>query len=189
MVSIVVLTAALALGIPGGFMLYEKDAAKSDPNPEHSWQVSGRTSARLVVNPCQKATLGRAGRTAAKTLIYTAVPDYSKSEQVILYSSRSAAKKAVRDLRAAVRACGSADYRYSYRPVRLGDEAVSVTGQAYQSKKPAIGGERAVVTRRANALIVYTVSGEWGKPAAADFKQQSKDTKRMLSKICRIADC
>jgi hypothetical protein len=189
MVSILALTAAVALSIPGGFMLYEKEAAKSDPNPEHSWQVSGKKTARLVVNPCQKAGLGQSGRTAAKTLTYTAVPDYSKSEQVILYSSASAAKKAVRDLRAAVRACGVADYRYSSRAVKLGDEAVSVTGQAYQAKKPAIGGERAIVTRRANALLVYTVSGEWGKPAAADFKQQTKDTKRMLGKICRIATC
>jgi len=88
-----------------------------------------------------------------------------------------------------VRACGVADYRYSYRARKLGDEALSVTAQAYSGKRPAIGGERAVVTRRGNALLVYTVSGEWGPPAAADFKQQTKDTKRMLGKICRIASC
>lgn len=45
------------------------------------------------------------------------------------------------------------------------------------------------MTRRANALILYTVSGEWSKPAKADFRQQTKDTRRMLAKICAIAGC
>ncbi|WP_336214285.1 hypothetical protein [Nonomuraea sp. LPB2021202275-12-8] len=193
MVSILLLSAALAtsatVGIPNGFMLYEKAAAKKDDNPEHSWRVSAKKSAALVVNPCQKRGLGQSGRKAAKTLVYTAVPDYSKSEQVILYSSRSAAKKALRDLHKAARVCGTSDYRYSSRAVRLGDEALAVTGQAYQARRPAIGGERGLVTRRGNALLVYTVAGEWGKPATADFKQQTKDSKRMLDKICRIAAC
>jgi len=193
MVPILLLSAAVAtsitMGVPHGFMLYDKAAAKNDDNSEHSWRVSAKKGAPLVVNPCQKRSLGQKGRKAAKTLVYTAVPDYSKSEQVVLYSSKAAAKKAVRDLRAAVRACGVADYRYSYRARKLGDEALSVTAQAYSGKRPAIGGERAVVTRRGNALLVYTVSGEWGPPAAADFKQQTKDTKRMLGKICRIASC
>lgn len=194
MVPTLLLSAVLAAttataGIPNGFMLYEKAAAKKDDNPEHSWQVSGKRSARLVVNPCDKAALGQSGRTAAKTLVYTAVPDYSKAEQVVLYSSPAAAKKALRDLRAAAGSCGSRGYRYTARPYRLGDEAITVTGQTYQGKKAAIGGERGVVTRRANALVIYTVAGEWGKPATADFRQQLKDSRRMLAKICRVAAC
>ncbi|TMR90677.1 hypothetical protein [Nonomuraea basaltis] len=187
MFSVLLLAAAVA--IPNNFLLYEKAAAKKDNDPETSWSASGKRSARLVVNPCQKAKLGQSGRKEARTLTYTAVPDYSKSEQVILYSSPAAAGKAMRDLEAAVRACGSAGYRYSAAVVDYGDKALKVTGQVYQGKKPAVGGERAIVTRRANALIVYTVSGEWGKPAASDFKQQIKDTKRMLAKVCSLATC
>ncbi|MGI5289179.1 hypothetical protein ACQEVF_38380 [Nonomuraea polychroma] len=187
MISVLILAAAVA--IPNNFLLYEKAAAKKDDDPETSWSASGKKSARLVVNPCQKGTLGQSGRTAARTLTYTAVPDYSKSEQVILYASAAAAGKALRDLEAAVRACGTKGYRYSATSVSLGDKALKVTGQVYQGKKAAVGGERAVVARRANALIVYTVSGEWGKPAASDFKQQAKDATRMLAKICTIADC
>ncbi|MDP4507943.1 hypothetical protein [Nonomuraea turcica] len=187
MITALILAAAVA--IPSNFLLYEKAAAKKDDDPETSWSASSKKPARLVVNPCQKGTLGQSGRTAARTLTYTAVPDYSKSEQVILYASAAAAGKALRDLEAAVRACGTKTYRYSAASVSLGDKALKVTGQAYQGTKAAVGGERAIVARRANALIVYTVSGEWGKPAASDFKQQTKDAKRMLAKVCAIADC
>ncbi|GAA2209425.1 hypothetical protein GCM10009850_048830 [Nonomuraea monospora] len=186
---IAALMLAATVAIPNNFLLYEKEAAKKDDNPETSWTATGRRTAPLVVNPCQKAALGRTGRTQARTLTYTAVPDYSKSEQVVLYATPAAAAKALRDLEAAVRACGSAAYRYSAAAVALGDKGLMVTGQAYQGRKPAVGGERAIVTRRANALILYTVAGEWGKPAKADFKRQTSDTKRMLAKICTLADC
>ncbi|WP_188187930.1 hypothetical protein [Nonomuraea sp. SYSU D8015] len=186
----IALLLAATIAIPNNFLLYEKDAAKKDDDPETNWSAGSKTSARLVVNPCQKAGLGQSGRKAARTLTYTAVPDYSKSEQVILYSSPAGAGKAMRDLEAAVRACGTKAYRYSAAVVDYGDKALKITGQAYQGRKAAVGGERALVTRRANALIVYTVGGEWGRPAAAsDFKQQIKDTRRMLAKVCTIADC
>ncbi|WP_157549942.1 hypothetical protein [Nonomuraea candida] len=184
-----VLLLAAAVAIPNNFLLYEKEAAKNKNNPEASWSASGKRTAPLVVNPCQRNALGQAGRRQARTLIYTAVPDYAKSEQVVLYASPSAAAKALRDLQAAVRACGRSAYRYSAAPVSLGDKGLSITGQAYQRGKPAIGGERAIVTRRANALILYSVAGEWGKPAKADFKRQTQDTRRMLAKICTIAAC
>ncbi|MEV0231690.1 hypothetical protein [Nonomuraea sp. NPDC050786] len=180
---------AVAVAIPGNFLLYEKAAATKDKNPETNWATSGKKSADLVVNPCQQAKLGQSGRTQARTLTYTAVPDYSKAEQVILYASPAAAGKALRDLAAAARSCSRSGYRYSAVPADLGDQALKVTGQAYQGKKVGVGGERAIVTRRANALILYTVSGEWGKPAKSDFKQQTKDTGRMLAKVCTIADC
>ncbi|WP_433430085.1 hypothetical protein [Nonomuraea sp. CA-141351] len=180
---------AVAVAIPNNFLLYEEAAATKDKNPETNWTASGKKTATLVVNPCQKAKLGQSGRTQARTLIYTAVPDYSKSEQVILYSSAAAAGKAMRDVEAAARSCSRSGYRYAARAVSLGDKALNVTGQAYQGRKPGVGGERAVVTRRGNALILYTVAGEWGKPRKDDFGQQTRDTKRMLAKICTIADC
>ncbi|GAA3237155.1 hypothetical protein GCM10020216_060220 [Nonomuraea helvata] len=180
---------AVAVAIPGNFLLYEQAAATKDKNPETSWTAGSKRTAALVVNPCEKAGLGQSGRTQARTLIYTAVPDYSKSEQVILYASAAAAGKALRDLGAAARSCSRSGYRYSAVTVDLGDQALKVTGQAYQGKKVGVGGERAIVTRRANALILYTVAGEWGKPRKDDFGQQTRDTKRMLAKICTIADC
>ncbi|NUW37158.1 hypothetical protein HTZ77_38010 [Nonomuraea sp. SMC257] len=142
-----------------------------------------------MVDPCERPRLGQAGRTAAKTIVYTAVPDYSKSEQVVLYASEAAARKAMTDLRAAATACRTGGYRYAVAPLALGDEAVTLSGQSYQGGKPAIGGERAVVVRRADALILYTRAGEWGKPAKTDYREQVKDARRMLGKICTVAQC
>lgn len=178
-----------AAGIPKGFLLYEKAAAKKDDNPETSWTVSARKAAKLVVNPCDKAGLGQKGRAAAKTIVYTAVPDFARSEQVVLYADETAAGQAMAELTAAVARCGSAGYKFTSSRFALGDEAQKIVGQAFQKGKVAIGGERAVVVRRANALILYTQAGEWGKPAKADFAQQGKDATRMLAKICQIADC
>jgi hypothetical protein len=180
---------AAVVAIPSNFLLYEKAAATKDDDPETNWSASGAKSAALVVNPCGKAAFGQSGRKEARTLTFTGVPDFSKSEQVILYATAAAAGKVLRDLRAGARSCGRKGYRYAAATTALGDQALKISGQAYQGGKAAVGGERAVVTRRANALIVYTVAGEWGKPAGSDYKQQIKDTKRMLAKICAVADC
>lgn len=186
--------ATAATHIPKGFLLYEKEAAKHRNDPEARWEVSRKTGARLVVNPCEKAGLGRSGRVAAGTATYIAVPDYMRAEQVILYSSSGAAKKALRDLRADVARCrkigtGQVTYRFTSARAALGDEAIKITGQVYHGRKFAVGGQRAVVARRANAVVVYNIAGEWGGPARSDFSRQLKDTGRMLAKICRIARC
>ncbi|WP_143590372.1 sensor domain-containing protein [Thermoactinospora rubra] len=191
----VTLAASLTGGIPQGFLLYEKAAATKDDNPETSWSVSAKTGARLVVNPCDTGRLAQRGRTAAKTVVYTAVPDFSKAEQVVLYGSAAAARDALAALRADLRRCavqkdsGSHTYRYSGRRLPLGDEALAVTGQAYWGKKPGVGGERAVVARKGNALVLYTQGGEWGKPSQRDFARQTRDARTMLAKICDIAAC
>ncbi|MBB6348759.1 hypothetical protein ACWGH8_17435 [Nonomuraea muscovyensis] len=186
---VITLLLAVATAVPNGFLLYDKAASVKDDDPETSWTVSRKTNAPLVVNPCERPRLGQSGRASARTIVYTAVPDFSKSEQVILYASPSAARKAVKELRAAVAACRISGYKYGAATVRLGDEALTVTGQSYQGRRPAIGGERAVVARRANALVVYTQAGEWGKPAKGDFARQTRDARRMLGKICDIAAC
>ncbi|MFI6599573.1 hypothetical protein ACIBHX_25255 [Nonomuraea sp. NPDC050536] len=184
MINLLLLATAVTTAIPNGFLLYEKAAATKDRDPQTTWAVSRGKGAKLVVNPCDKAGLGQAGRTAARTLTYTAVPDFSKSEQVVLYSTDAAAGQAIQAIKVAARKCSTKDYRFSWRAASLGDEAITVTGQAR-----GVGGERAVVARRANALVIYTQAGEWGKPSAADFRRQSGDAGRMLAKICDIAAC
>ncbi|MFI6480427.1 hypothetical protein ACIBH1_21015 [Nonomuraea sp. NPDC050663] len=192
---ILFLSVAAGLTIPNGFLLYEGQAAKKDDDPETSWQVTARKSALFAVNPCNKAGLAQKGRTAAKTIVYTAVPDFSKTEQVILYSSVEAAQDAMGELRAAVRKCavrkdyGAGSYRFAASARSLGDEALAVRGQYYQGSKARIGGERAIVARRADAIVIYTQGGEWGKPASGDYARQAKDATRMLGKICEIAAC
>ncbi|MET8046949.1 hypothetical protein ABZU75_05060 [Streptosporangium sp. NPDC005286] len=187
--------AAAAAGIPKGFLLYEKDAAKKDDNPETNWTVSNSAKARLAVNPCDRAALAATGRTAARTVTFTGVPDFLKVEQVILYRSKAAAAGAVAQLRSALTTCGSntnagSTYRYvSSRLTGLGDEALKVSGQVYYGKKAGVGGDRSVLVRKGNAVLVYLWGGEYSKPAKSDWARQLSDARKMTAKICDIAAC
>ncbi|MCG5212250.1 hypothetical protein [Streptosporangium sp. KLBMP 9127] len=186
--------AGAAAGIPRGFLLYEKTAGTHDDNDETSWKIDNRRTARLAINPCDRSSLGKAGRTAGRTITYTSVPDFQKIEQVLLYGSAKAAEDTMKQVRAAVRKCAArtsdhSTYRYTAKGTALGDEALRVTGQAYNGKKSAIGGERSVIVRRGNAIIAYTQAGEYGKPAAGDHAMQLKDARKMTAKICSVARC
>ena len=139
--------AAATAAIPKGFLLYEKDAAKKDNDPETNWKVTNSPKARLAVNPCDRSTLAATGRVAARTVTFVGVPDFMKVEQVILYDSRAAAVGAVAKVRAALVACRSktdsgSTYRYtSWSLAGLGDEALRISGQVYYGGKAGVGGE------------------------------------------------
>ncbi|GAA2890921.1 hypothetical protein GCM10010517_55190 [Streptosporangium fragile] len=186
---------AAAPAIPKGFLLYEKDAAKKDDNPETNWAVSNSVKARLAVNPCDKAALARTGRVAARTVTFTGVPDFMKVEQVVLYRSPADAAKAVAQVRGALTACGAvtnsgSTYRYvSTRVTGLGDEALKVSGQVYYGKKAGVGGDRSVLVRKGNAVLVYLWAGEYSAPAASDWAVQLRDARKMTAKICAVATC
>jgi hypothetical protein len=187
--------AATAPAIPKGFLLYEKAAAKKDNDPETTWKVGNSLKTQLAVNPCGKAALGVTGRAAARTVTFTGVPDFMKVEQVILYGSRAAAKKAVAQVRAALAVCRSktdsgSSYRYVSAPVvGLGDEALKVSGQVYYGRKAGVGGDRSVLVRKANAVLVYLWAGEYSTPAKQDWADQLRDARTMTSKICGVATC
>ncbi|MER7211632.1 hypothetical protein ABT340_31645 [Streptosporangium sp. NPDC000239] len=184
-------SSASAGAIPPGFLLYEKAAEQKSVNG--MWSVSQAKDAKLAVNPCYVGSPAAAGRIAARTVTYVAVSD-QRSEQVILYQSAKAASQALADVRKALVRCSAIQtsqtaYRYSGSPLALGDEGLAVTGQLYQGNKAKVGGERVVLTRRGNALVVYARSGEWGAPDKTDFAHQTKDAQTMLAKICQVARC
>jgi hypothetical protein len=187
--------AATAPAIPKGFLLYEKAAAKKDNDPETNWKVGNSSKTRLAVNPCDLAALGGTGRAAARTVTFTGVPDFMKVEQVILYGSRTAARKAVIQVRGTLAACRSrtdsgSSYHYVSTPVTgLGDEALKVSGQVYYGGKVGVGGDRSVLVRKANAVFVYLWAGEYSAPAARDWAGQLRDAKTMTAKICGVATC
>ncbi|MFC7643590.1 hypothetical protein ACFQX6_24470 [Streptosporangium lutulentum] len=162
--------AATAPAVPKGFLLYEKDAAKKDKDPETNWKISNSPKTPLEVNPCRKTAPGGAGRTVARTVRFIGVPDFMKVEQVILYNSPAAARKAVAQLRAALSACRSttgsgSGYRYVSAPVTgLGDEALRVSGQVYYGKAVGVGGERSVLVRKGDAVLVYVRAGSTSSP-------------------------
>lgn len=185
--------AAMTAAIPKGFLLYEKDAARKDNDPETTWKVGNSAKARLAVNPCDRSTLAAAGRVAARTVTFTGVPDFMKVEQVILYGSRTSAASAVAQVRAALARCGArtgSGYRYaSARLTGLGDEALRISGQVYYGGKAGVGGERSVLVRKGNAVLVYLRAGEYAKPAKGDWSDQLLDARKMTAKICGVATC
>ncbi|MEV4188779.1 hypothetical protein AB0J28_45835 [Streptosporangium canum] len=188
-------TAAAAPGIPKGFLLYEKAAATKDRDPETNWKVSDSPKARFAVDPCGRGAVGKAGRVAARTVRFTGVPDFMKVEQVLLYGSRAAAEQAMAQVRAALSACGAksgggSGYRYASAAVAgLGDDALKVSGQVYYGKKAGIGGDRSVVVRKGNAVLVYLRAGEYAEPVKRDWADQLEEATRMTAKICGIATC
>ncbi|MEV7908229.1 hypothetical protein [Streptomyces anulatus] len=187
------LAAPSAEAIPRGFLLYEKASEKKDATGQGLWSVDQRKNAKLAVDPCHSGSLAVTGRTAARTVTYTAVSD-QRAEQLILYSSAQAAGQALAEVRRALARCPAIQaaqtaYRYSGAAVALGDEGLAVTGQLYQGGKATLGGERVILARRGNALIVYARSAEWGAPDKADFARQTKDAESMLAKVCQVARC
>ena len=187
--------AATMAAIPRGFLLYEKDAAKKDNDPETNWTVGNSARARLAVNPCDRGTLAATGRVAARTVTFIGVPDFMRVEQVILYGSRASAASAVARVRAALVKCAArtdsgASYRYaSSRLAGLGDEALRISGQVYYGRRAGVGGDRSVLVRRGNAVLIYLWAGEYDKPAKADWSVQLRDARKMTAKICAIAAC
>ncbi|MEV7011079.1 hypothetical protein [Streptosporangium sp. NPDC051022] len=188
-------TAAAAPGIPRGFLLYEKAAAVKDDDPQTSWRVSDSPRSPFAVDPCGRGAVGKAGRTAVRTVTFTGVPDFMKVEQVLLYGSRADAGRAMTQLRGGLSACRSrkdsaSGYRYTSAPVTgLGDDALRVSGQVYYGGKAGVGGERGVVVRRGNAVLIYLRAGEYGRPAGRDWADQLRDATAMTGRICGIATC
>ncbi|MFI6511400.1 hypothetical protein ACIBCT_27650 [Streptosporangium sp. NPDC050855] len=181
--------------IPKGFLLYEKEAAKKDDDPETTWKVSGSVKTPLAVNPCDRSTPARTGRLAARTVTYTAVPDFMKVEQVVLYRSPADAARAVSQVRAALVACRSdtrsgSTYRYAHaRQAGIGDEALRVSGQVYYRGKAGVGGDRSVLVRKGSAVLIYQWAGEYSRPVASDWAVQLRDARRMTAKVCSVAIC
>jgi hypothetical protein len=71
----------------------------------------------------------------------------------------------------------------------LGDEALKISGQFYRGKKAGVGGERSVLVRKANAVLVYLLAGEYSKPAKQDWADPLRDAGKMTAKVCRVITC
>ncbi len=113
-----------------------------------------------------------------RTIGHTA-PEHYSGEQVVIYRSRAAAKAAMASLRAQVVRCvhaaeGSFVTRAYATSVSVGDQAFRFARQNYYESKPAIGGDRAVVVRKARAVAIYTVSGEYGRIRATDYTRAAR---------------
>jgi len=183
--------AGTAPAIPTGFLLHEKTAREPVKYPdEEKWTISESRTLNLVVNPCRLKSPRDKGRVAMRTIGHTA-PEHYSGEQVVIYRSRAAAKAAMASLRAQVVRCvhaaeGSFVTRAYATSVSVGDQAFRFARQNYYESKPAIGGDRAVVVRKARAVAIYTVSGEYGRIRATDYTRQLAGARTMAAKLCSL---
>ncbi|GGO06930.1 hypothetical protein GCM10010116_13810 [Microbispora rosea subsp. aerata] len=169
--------------LPKGFLLNE---AKMD-RPRKPWEhlkLSDSLKRPLEVNPCDRNT-ARDGRSASRTFTYLAETDY-RSEQVVLYPSKRAAKAAMRTLRADLAKCDSGGrgperYAYRWKSTDIGDEAIRVGGFFFENRT------RSVVVRRGSAIAVYVRTGLVTKSLpVSQFRPLIKDARKMAAKLCGL---
>jgi hypothetical protein len=175
---------AAATGIPKGFLLTEARATgpqSADDRNEMWWKVSDRTAQPLEVNPCGSKTYSD-GRTAMRTISLKTSAPSSSSEQLVLYRSAAGAEAALNRLRADARRCTKHKdgYRYSVKPLRIGDDAAWVKYSKGSGNKELFG-RFAAVARHGKALIIYTMDG-----ANYHTGSLTGPAKTMAAKVCKI---
>ena len=182
-----------AAEIPKGFLLTEP-AATAGPTVEDEewWKISNSLSRQLELNPCRTKGKTRDGRVAMRTITHSTSAPSGSSEQLVLYRNTKSAQAAFRKLRADLTRCAkqatakrntSSRFGYVGKPLRVGDEALSVAGYFYnKGKREREPGELGVVARRGTALFLYTDIGN-GLGAGKKIVGQAK---KMAKKVCDL---
>jgi hypothetical protein len=177
--------------IPKGFLLTER-AASAGPvmEGEEWWEISNSVSRQLALNLCRTKKKPRDGRVAMRTISYSNSAPSGSAEQLVLYGNTRSAQAAFRKLRADLTKCSKQAtgqrtrfLRYAGKPLRVGDEALSVTGYFYnKGKRERDPGEMQVVVRRGTALFIYADIGNG--PGAG--KKLTAQAKKMAKKVCDL---
>ncbi|MEV4841246.1 hypothetical protein AB0K05_42575 [Nonomuraea sp. NPDC049486] len=182
---------ATATKIPKNFLLTERTAAEgSVVEDEEWWKISDSLSRQLAFNPCRSKRKSRDGRVAMRTITHLTSAPSSAGEQLVLYRNARAAQAAFRKLRADLARCSKPAVvkrdRFGYvgRPLRVGDEALSVAGYDYDAKGRRLSpsDDLAVVGRRGAALFLYTANAR-GRGANKEITGQAG---KMAKKVCGL---
>ncbi|MFF5245047.1 hypothetical protein ACFY3V_12285 [Streptosporangium sp. NPDC000095] len=177
--------------IPKGFLLTERAAAAGPViADEEWWEISNSLSRQLALNPCRTKAKPRDGRVAMRTITYSTSAPSGSGEQLVLYRSTRSAQAAFRKLRADLARCprrattkSGSGFGYVGKPLRVGDEALSVAGHFHKrGKRDREPAELGVVARRGAALFVYTDVGN-GLGAGRKIVNQAK---KMTKKVCGL---
>ncbi|MEU4831936.1 hypothetical protein [Streptosporangium sp. NPDC023615] len=184
---------AAAVRIPRNFLLHEAKARGPVRYPEEErWTIRDGLRGALEIELCGPRRPSDTGRTAMRTVVHEA-PEHRSGEQLVIYRSAGAARRAMAGILAHVGRCARVPsegvvVKSRADRVRAGDRAVRISVQSYDAKgvRPAIGGQRAVVVRRDRALVIYVLAGEYGRVRDSDFTRQLKDAGRMAAKVCSL---
>ncbi|MET8984474.1 hypothetical protein ABZW49_03390 [Nonomuraea wenchangensis] len=182
---------ATATRIPRNFLLTEPEAAKGPVvEGEEWWEVSDSLSRQLEFNPCRSKGKPRDGRVAMRTITYSTSAPSGTSEQLVLYGNAGAAQAAFRKLRADLARCSKPAavrrdrFGYVGKPLRVGDEALSVAGYEYAAsgRRLSQSDDLAVIGRRGAALFLYTAIAR-GSGAQKEITGQAR---KMAKKVCGL---
>ncbi|MFD1536043.1 hypothetical protein [Nonomuraea guangzhouensis] len=156
--------------------------------PAKKWETYKITESKalpLRLNPCERRTASTADRRATRAVHYQS-EDTVKYEQLVVYKSVSAAREAMRGLRADLSRCanygkGPDRHHYYTKPLKVGDDALRAGSRFFEN------GEQTVVVR--NGATVYVV-GESGWPTKSlplkRFKGLIDQAERMTAKVCDL---
>ncbi|MEU7861856.1 hypothetical protein [Nonomuraea sp. NPDC049141] len=156
--------------------------------PAKKWETYTITESKglpLRLNPCERRTASTADRLATRAVHYRS-EDTVKYEQLVVYKSVSAAREAMRGLRADLSRCanfgkGPDRHHYYSKPLKVGDDALRAGGRFFEN------GEQAVVVR--NGATVYVVGGSaWPTKSLPlkRFKGLISQAERMTDKVCDL---
>jgi hypothetical protein len=158
--------------------------------PAKKWESYQTTESKglpLRLNPCERRTASAADRLAARAVHYRS-EDTVKYEQLVVYKSVSAARKAMRGLRADLSRCanfgkGPDRHHYYTKPLKVGDDALRAGGRFFEN------GELTVVVR--NGAAVYVVGeSAWATKSLPlkRFKGLISQAERMTAKVCDLPE-
>lgn len=156
--------------------------------PAKKWESYRTTESKslpLRLNPCERRTAPAADRLTTRAVHYRS-EDSAKYEQLVVYKSVSAARKAMRGLRADLSRCanfgkGPDRHHYYTKPLKVGDDALRAGGRFFEN------GEQTVVVR--NGATIYVV-GDSAWPTKSlplkRFKGLISQAERMTAKVCDL---
>ena len=160
--------AATAPALPKGFLLYEKAAARGQrPRDQlEGQQLAENLAGGEPVWQGRRRRNRQGGRADGDVHRGTGLHEGRAGDPVRLEDGREEGRHpgSRGPVGVQVQTASGSSYRYVSAPVAgLGDEALKVSGQFYHGKKAGVGGERSVLVRKANAVLVYLLAGEYSK--------------------------
>ncbi|WP_433375344.1 hypothetical protein [Streptosporangium sp. CA-115845] len=185
--------------IPRGFLLYESQARKPVKHADEWWTISDKLGESLAPQPCDLTRAADRDRVTMRSVYYQS-PWAGSGEQLVIYRSTAAARRALAGIRGHVERCARfatksqpiVVSRARAKPVRIGDEAMQIVNwrQIYDGRTPRPGSghsSRTVVVRKGRAVAVYNVTNMGAEAAhGAGFIPLLKDARRMAAKICSL---
>jgi hypothetical protein len=156
--------------IPAGFLEVEEAAAKPLDQPGVRWVRSEEPGLTALVSPCGGSPPSDRARVGGRQVALVG-PSLWKVTRLVVYRDVAAARRAMSERRAALRACRRHRERdgavtvWSWQRLAIGDEAMFVTSQRFRGEGAVPGSHRGVLTRQGRAVVMFVDFGARTQPS------------------------